>query len=456
MAEEVNAVNAAIVAAVAAGDSTASFTTQHHLDALRIDSLEAIENLVSASARLKRAAEDDEEAIEDSVKLRKLQEDLNNNTNAAAQASGIISNNSSLNTSTHNSPGHTTSVEVQIPTVASEDTNMDTPLAEETTVETTESASDVVKDTTSTDAAARVSPTIHEAITAAAKTNHLSATFHSSIMADLERIHQVAKMDPAQMASFSTNPNNQATLEQLTSSALASALAQSPLSVSTLHSNLQLQQPTPQPETTTTTQQQQDAAVQGIIASIPVPTAAPAVATAEPDAENDSASSQDEDETLSGKRTSSRNMTNDERRQRRLLRNRVAAKECRKKKKAYVNELQDTCARLQEENARLLRENEELNAKITLGAMRIDENVRLIKEVEELNAKLTLGVMTAGAAAHAHAHVHGHDHVQDSVGVNVAEVSPKEDQPAVVVAVDETHQPQVGAQEVEAIATEAA
>ncbi|KAH7058553.1 hypothetical protein BKA57DRAFT_449582 [Linnemannia elongata] len=461
MAEEVNAVNAAIVAAVAAGDSTASFTTQHHLDALRIDSLEAIENLVSASARLKRAAEDDEEAIEDSVKLRKLQEDLNNNTNAAAQASGIISNNSSLNTSTHNSPSHTTSVEVQIPAVASEDTNMDTSLVEEATpivVETTiaESTSVVVKDTTTTDAAARVSPAIHEAITAAAKTNHLSATFHSSIMADLERIHQVAKMDPAQMASFSTNPNNQATLEQLTSSALASALAQSPLSVSTLQNTLQLQQPTPQPEATTPTQQQQDAAVQGIIASIPVPTATTTVATEEPDAGNDSASSQDEDETLSGKRTSSRNMTNDERRQRRLLRNRVAAKECRKKKKAYVNELQDTCARLQEENARLLRENEELNAKITLGAMRIDENVRLIKEVEELNAKLTLGVMTAGVAAHAHAHVHEHDHVQDSVGVSVAEVSPKEDQPAVVVAVDETQQPQVGAQEVEAIATEAA
>lgn len=462
MAEEVNAVNAAIVAAVAAGDSTASFATQHHLDALRIDSLEAIENLVSASARLKRAAEDDEEAIEDSVKLRKLQEDLNNNTNAAAQASGIISNNSSLNTSTHNSPSHTTSVEVQIPT-ASEDTNMDSPLVEEATpiaIETSiaESTSIVAKDTTTTtDAAdARVSP-VHEALTAAAKTNHLSATFHSSIMADLERIHQVAKMDPAQMASFSTNPNNQATLEQLTSSALASALASSPLAVSSLHSNLQqLQHPTPQPETPTPTQQQQDAAVQGIIASIPVTTsatataAAAAAAAAETDAGNDSASSQDEDETLSGKRTSSRNMTNDERRQRRLLRNRVAAKECRKKKKAYVNELQDTCARLQEENARLLRENEELNAKLTLGAMRIDENVRLIKEVEELNAKLTLGVMTAGAGAHAHTHVHEHDHVQESVSVSVvAEVSSKEDQPAVVVAVDETQQPQVGPPEVE-------
>ncbi|KAF9902401.1 hypothetical protein EC991_004982 [Linnemannia zychae] len=441
MSEAVNAVNAAIVAAVAAGDSTATFAAQHHLDPL-----EAIENLVSASARLKRAAEDDEEAIEDSVKLRKLQEEVNNNANAAAQASGIISNNSSLNTSSHNSPSHTTSVEAQIPTPVA-DTNMEPALeqAASSVAETTiaETASVVAKAITPTpDAVARVSPVVHEAITTAAKTNQLTAAFHSSIMADLERMQQVAKVDPAQMASYSTNPNNQATLEQLkqlTSSELASVLAQSPLAVSSLHSNLQLQH-TPQPQAT---QQQQDAAVQGIIASIPV--------TTENEAANDSASSQDEDETLSGKRTSSRNMTNDERRQRRLLRNRVAAKECRKKKKAYVNELQDTCTRLQEENARLMRENEELNAKLTLGAMRIDENVRLIKEVEELNAKLTLGVMTAGAAAHAHAHIHEHEQAHDSVTV-AAEVSPKEDQPTVAV-VDET-QPQVVAQEVDA-ATEA-
>ncbi|KAG0273971.1 hypothetical protein BGZ95_010240 [Linnemannia exigua] len=442
MSEAVNAVNAAIVAAVAAGDSTATFNAQHHLE-----SLEAIENLVSASARLKRAAEDDEEAIEDSVKLRKLQEEVNNNANAAAQASGIISNNSSLNTSTHNSPSHTTAVEAQIPTTVA-DTDMDASLeqASSTVVETTiaETTAVVAKATTPTpDASERVSPVV-EVITTAAKTNHLTAALHSSIMADLERMQQVAKVDPAQMASYSTNPNNQATLEQLkqlTSSELASVLAQSPLAV-TIHSNLQLQH-TPQPPTT---QQQQDAAVQGIIASIPV--------TTENEAANDSSSSQDEDETLSGKRTSSRNMTNDERRQRRLLRNRVAAKECRKKKKAYVNELQDTCTRLQEENARLMRENEELNAKLTLGAMRIDENVRLIKEVEELNAKLTLGVMTVGAAAHAHAHIHEHEQAHDpAVVAAAAEVSPKEDQPAVAV-VDETQQPQEVAQEVDP-ATEA-
>ncbi|CAG8630618.1 3476_t:CDS:1 [Paraglomus occultum] len=92
-----------------------------------------------------------------------------------------------------------------------------------------------------------------------------------------------------------------------------------------------------------------------------------------------------------GKRnTSLRNLTNDERRQRRLLRNRVAAKECRRKKKAYVAELEEKVARLETENNRLQKLVEELNAKITLSAMRIDDNVRLIKEVEELNTKLAM------------------------------------------------------------------
>ncbi|KAF9925299.1 hypothetical protein FBU30_004936 [Linnemannia zychae] len=437
MSEAVNTINAAIVAAVAAGEGTATFTTEHHLDPLRIEGLEAIENLVSANSRLKRPAEDDEETIEDSAKLRKLQEEVDKNANAAAQASGIISNNSSLNASTHNSPTHATSVEVQIPTTDT-DTAMDTAMdqATPTVVETSmsETTSVTTKDTTATDAAARMSPAVHETITTAAKANHLTATFHSSIMADLERMQQVARADPSQMASYSTNPNNQATLEQLTSSALlANVLAQSPLADSSLHSNLQLQH-TPQPQAAQQPQEHQDAAVQGIIASIPV--------SNETEAGNESASSHEEEESLSSKRTSSRNMTNDERRQRRLLRNRVAAKECRKKKKAYVNELQDTCARLQEENARLLRENEELNAKITLGAMRIDENVRLIKEVEELNAKLTLGVMTAGAAAHAHAHIHEPEQSHDAD--NTTDVTSKEDQSVVGV---ESEQSQVTAEQ---------
>ncbi|KAF8938643.1 hypothetical protein BGZ58_000456 [Dissophora ornata] len=385
MSEAVNAVNAAIVAAVAAGDNTSAFTTEgpthEHLDLNSIENLDAtaIETMVSTSSTLKRPHGDDAEDIEDSVKLRKLQEEVNNNANAAAQASRILSSNASLSnhtsahsskhSSSHNSPGHSASTETNAPASSA---------GEETAVAATSSQE---HDSSN----AQVSPVVQEAL-AAASTTHLTATSHSSIMADLERMQQLAKIDPAQLASYSTNPNNQATLEQLTSSALANVLAQAPLAVSTLQSNIQLQQEHEQQH------EQQQEAVQGILASMP--------ATADNASGNDSASSHDED-ALNGKRTRSRDMTNDERRQRRLLRNRVAAKECRKKKKAYVTELQDTCTRLQQENARLYKEVEELNAKLTLGAMRIDENVRLIKEVEELNAKLTLGVM-GGASVHAH------------------------------------------------------
>ncbi|KAF9360172.1 hypothetical protein BGX26_010311 [Mortierella sp. AD094] len=395
MSEAVNAVNAAIVAAVAAGDNTTAFTTEgraHDLDT-PMESVEAA--AASATSRLKRPAEDDAEDIDDSVKLRKLQEEVNNNANAAA---GILPSNSSVsnNTSSHSSK-HNSSRNSPNRSATAEAHASDRDSSKEKTPETSQGRTSVGADTNAESGAnsgrehgstnARASPVAQETVTTAT-TTHLTATSHSSIMADLERMQQLAKIDPAQLASYSTNPNNQATLEQLTSSALANVLAQAPLTVSSLQSNLQLQQEHEQQH------EQQQNAVQGILASMPASTEnAPA---------NDSASSNDDD-TLNGKRTSSRNMTNDERRQRRLLRNRVAAKECRKKKKAYVNELQDTCARLQEENARLYKEVEELNAKLTLGAMRIDENVRLIKEVEELSAKLTLGVMGGGSAQ---AHVH--------------------------------------------------
>ncbi|CAM0135495.1 X-box-binding protein 1 [Umbelopsis sp. WA50703] len=109
---------------------------------------------------------------------------------------------------------------------------------------------------------------------------------------------------------------------------------------------------------------------------------------------------------------SSRNLTNDERRQRRLFRNRVAAKECRKKKKASIQNMEERIAQLQEENERLQKELEEVNAKVTLGAMQGSDSYRLMKEVEELNAKLglsqmanaghalTAAVVAAAASAH--------------------------------------------------------
>ncbi|KAJ2628855.1 hypothetical protein H4R22_003654 [Coemansia sp. RSA 1290] len=72
----------------------------------------------------------------------------------------------------------------------------------------------------------------------------------------------------------------------------------------------------------------------------------------------------------SGRPGSLRNLTAEERRARRLQRNRLAAKECRQKKKAYIQNLEDQVSALQEENAQLRKEVEELNAKLTLGGMR--------------------------------------------------------------------------------------
>ena len=63
------------------------------------------------------------------------------------------------------------------------------------------------------------------------------------------------------------------------------------------------------------------------------------------------------------KRVNSRSLSNDERRQRRLLRNRVAAKECRKKKKQHIHEMEEKIEKLEKENANLTKEVEELNAK---------------------------------------------------------------------------------------------
>ncbi|KAJ1722318.1 hypothetical protein LPJ53_003268 [Coemansia erecta] len=72
----------------------------------------------------------------------------------------------------------------------------------------------------------------------------------------------------------------------------------------------------------------------------------------------------------SGRPGSLRHLTPDERRARRLQRNRLAAKECRQKKKAYIGNLEAQVADLQEENAGLRKELEELHARLTLSAMR--------------------------------------------------------------------------------------
>jgi len=97
---------------------------------------------------------------------------------------------------------------------------------------------------------------------------------------------------------------------------------------------------------------------------------------------------QSQDSSGNKRAVSTRNLTNDERRQRRLLRNRVAAKECRRKKKAYVADLEEKVTRLEEENSRLNKEIDELNTKLGLNALKLEENARLHKEIEELKGKL--------------------------------------------------------------------
>ncbi|ORY07835.1 hypothetical protein K493DRAFT_384382 [Basidiobolus meristosporus CBS 931.73] len=65
-----------------------------------------------------------------------------------------------------------------------------------------------------------------------------------------------------------------------------------------------------------------------------------------------------------GRNEEVRGLTSDERKQRRLLRNRLAAKECRKKKKAYVMELENKVQQLEGENSRLKTEIQQLNGKL--------------------------------------------------------------------------------------------
>ncbi|KAF9408962.1 hypothetical protein BGZ94_002130 [Podila epigama] len=494
--EAANALNAAIVAAVAAGDSTDAFTNEHghHLESMHhIDAMDdmepldtaAIETIVAAgsgSNKLKRPAEDvrdDDDAMEDSVKLRKLQEEVNNNTNAAAQASGILSSSLSARTSghtstsnsAHNSPGHHAHSLHSIHTTSSPlETHVPTPPATEgsplSDASSVDVASPVVTSVVTERKKAENGSQVAHSILAAA-TNSISGSSYERILADVERIRELAKIDPAQLASYSTNPNNQAAIEQLTSSALANVLAQAPSVLAPLQNSIVAQQrqeqsqqqgqeqPQPQQPQQQSQQreQQQHNVTNGALGSGPTtsttPTAtiasttvsstttvrpnvtvtatgtvttsatnataattatsatttatAPAAAaasattpsaTATAESVTNDYSSPEDDDNIPGKRSNNPNATNEERRQRRLYRNRVAAKECRKKKKAMVQELQETCAFLKEENARLRKEIEELNAKLTLGAMRADENVRLIKEVEELNAKLTMGVLS--------------------------------------------------------------
>ncbi|KAG1152511.1 hypothetical protein G6F37_000359 [Rhizopus arrhizus] len=86
-----------------------------------------------------------------------------------------------------------------------------------------------------------------------------------------------------------------------------------------------------------------------------------------------------------------RELTMEEKRQRRLWRNRLAAKECRKKKKIYVEELKVKIKELEDQNELLRKEVVELKGKLSFfdpSSNSAEETFKLIKEVEALNAKL--------------------------------------------------------------------
>lgn len=92
----------------------------------------------------------------------------------------------------------------------------------------------------------------------------------------------------------------------------------------------------------------------------------------------------------------SKALTPDEKRQRRLLRNRLAAKDCRKKKKEYIKQMEQTIARLEREKEELNQKIIELKANVSSipsddqMMMNSDDNYRLINEVGKLNAKLNM------------------------------------------------------------------
>ncbi|KAI8368448.1 hypothetical protein EDC96DRAFT_574300 [Choanephora cucurbitarum] len=187
-------------------------------------------------------------------------------------------------------------------------------------------------------------------------------------------LHLLTESQQHQLIQHYVQAQGHPDLANLTASSLAQAMV-SPIAVPALATNLlqQLQQGG------------------NIITALPGPP--PQIPHHPHPISNTSASSSVPDLTDGGmvagsKRVNSRSLSNDERRQRRLLRNRVAAKECRKKKKQHIHEMEEKIEKLEKENANLTKEVEELKAKLSLGAMQGPEGYRLMKEVEELNAKL--------------------------------------------------------------------
>ncbi|KAJ9059000.1 X-box-binding protein 1 [Entomophthora muscae] len=79
------------------------------------------------------------------------------------------------------------------------------------------------------------------------------------------------------------------------------------------------------------------------------------------------------------------NLPPEEKRQRRLQRNRVAAKECRKKKKEYVETMETRLKMLQARNLELNMKLKELQAQLTLGLMLFNKDQEKKIPLQKLN-----------------------------------------------------------------------
>ncbi|CAH1758249.1 16516_t:CDS:10 [Entrophospora sp. SA101] len=78
----------------------------------------------------------------------------------------------------------------------------------------------------------------------------------------------------------------------------------------------------------------------------------------------------------------------EERQKRRLERNRIAARQCRERKKVYVANLESKVTRLEDENLYLREQLAELNTRLQYSPMDVQECLRLYMMVEDLKSKL--------------------------------------------------------------------
>ncbi|CAG8685046.1 16013_t:CDS:1 [Dentiscutata erythropus] len=84
-------------------------------------------------------------------------------------------------------------------------------------------------------------------------------------------------------------------------------------------------------------------------------------------------------------------VSEEERHRRRLERNRIAARQCRERKKAYVTNLETRVTRLEEENSRLRQQLGNLQTKLSYCPAEVQETLRLYCLVEDLKERLSNG-----------------------------------------------------------------